>query len=58
LKKKKKAILKQMRENLEKGYGLDKDKSKVLEALKEQGKLIENISPKTPEEISTKNKKK
>jgi GTP-binding protein EngB required for normal cell division len=48
-----------MRENLGKGEGtLDKDKSKVLEALKELGTLTEILFPKTPKVRPTKKKQK
>lgn len=48
-----------MIENMEKGYGLlDKDNSKVLENIKEQGTLTENLLLKTPEELPTKKKSK
>jgi hypothetical protein len=47
-----------MIEIMEKGYGLlDKDKSKVLEDIKEQETLTENIFPKTHEVLSTKKSK-
>ena len=43
---------------MEKGYGLlDKDKTKVLEDIKEQETLTENIFPKTHEVLSTKKSK-
>jgi len=43
---------------MEKGYGLlDKDKSKVLEDIKEQETLTENLFPKTLEELLTKKSK-